>query len=1146
MRWGGWIAVLVGVLGSAAIACAQPLVNQNPGALPSFIKSGTGAWTTGQCVLVDSSGRKLEVAACPAGSGTVTSVGSGTGLTGGPITSSGTLSWDYSATLAGNPALTAGQCVASSGGRGILCEGATPDTIEMLLAFPDPVISDKTVTLPNATTTLVGTDTADTLTNKTLTTPTIADFTNATHTHQNAAGGGTLSLTSATTGTLTIARGGTGQTTATAAFNGLDPLTTKGDVLAHDGTDSVRLAVGTNGQVLTADSTATAGVKWASNSGITTLNGSSGSATGSTVSVLGSDGVVTSATGSTLGVEWAPETRAGNITLWNSASASRTLTAGLSGSLNPSIVFSDNSVDVIANLKQAGAAVSLVGHAHAASDITSGTLAVARGGTNLSSATDDNTMVGNGTTWQSKALPSCTDTGGNHLNYDTATNTFSCGTSNSGTSGAPTGAQYVVMALDGTLSAERVLTAGTALDLSDTGANGSAVFDWNSTKVNSTTWGNGSAATISRTYDVSTGTDPVIQFSNGTVNVSTGTLQQGGTAVVLQSRQVATGAGLTGGGTLSADRTLALKYTDTLAANPTLGAGECVFASGSSERGIICEGATADTIETALFFADPTGSDKTITVPATTGTLITTGDTGTVTSTMVADGTLGYADVDATATLASNPAYGASSVWFGTTGLIFEGSASDNSEGLLTAENPTADRTWTLPNRSGTLITSGDTATVTATMIDPLGNFSWVGTHAFAQGVRLAENPFNGSDYYALVAPASIATSATFTWTATGQCTGANGGALTIDASNNIVCSDDDKIGGSGTDNHITRWDGTSALQDSEWVIDDAGLASVTATSTATSGTTRGVDYLYQLNNTSSSTATLQALGGRATWAGTASITGAGGINGVMGSATNSGATGSTTLALAVGGNFTATSSSNSATTTTMRGVSGVATKSGSAGVTSLQGGYFKAGNANASGSVTLGFGVFVDVPDVTGSFTLYWPLYVDGSAYSNYIAGKLGVGISTPSARLHVQGEASGDEVVRYATTTSGTSPRYSIYEFRGTTSGAASTTFDVPTTSNRTYLIEFWVGALCTNAGGGCTTGQAGGWISRALYKNVSGTLTEVNETNDYAQDDITGTIVTPDVSVSGTNMRITATGLANQTNAWHAIVKVQEVGA
>lgn len=47
-----------------------------------------------------------------------------------------------------------------------------------------------------------------------------------------------------------ITEGGTGQTTATAAFDALAPTTTQGDVIYHNGTDNVRLAVGTSGQAL--------------------------------------------------------------------------------------------------------------------------------------------------------------------------------------------------------------------------------------------------------------------------------------------------------------------------------------------------------------------------------------------------------------------------------------------------------------------------------------------------------------------------------------------------------------------------------------------------------------------------------------------------------------------------------------------------------------------------------------------------------------------------------------------------------------------------------------------------------------------------------------------------------------------------------
>lgn len=45
------------------------------------------------------------------------------------------------------------------------------------------------------------------------------------------------------------------------------PTTTKGDLIVHNGTTNIRLGVGTNGQVLTADSAEISGVKWAASSG---------------------------------------------------------------------------------------------------------------------------------------------------------------------------------------------------------------------------------------------------------------------------------------------------------------------------------------------------------------------------------------------------------------------------------------------------------------------------------------------------------------------------------------------------------------------------------------------------------------------------------------------------------------------------------------------------------------------------------------------------------------------------------------------------------------------------------------------------------------------------------------------------------------
>lgn len=58
------------------------------------------------------------------------------------------------------------------------------------------------------------------------------------------------------TGTLPITNGGTGQTTASAAFNALSPVTSTGDLIVGNGANSAtRLAIGNNGYILTSNGT---------------------------------------------------------------------------------------------------------------------------------------------------------------------------------------------------------------------------------------------------------------------------------------------------------------------------------------------------------------------------------------------------------------------------------------------------------------------------------------------------------------------------------------------------------------------------------------------------------------------------------------------------------------------------------------------------------------------------------------------------------------------------------------------------------------------------------------------------------------------------------------------------------------------------
>jgi hypothetical protein len=76
--------------------------------------------------------------------------------------------------LAASPSFTAN--VSLGAGNTLIFEGATNDGFETTLTVADPT-ADRTVTIPNATTTLVGTDTTQELTNKTLTSPTISNAT---------------------------------------------------------------------------------------------------------------------------------------------------------------------------------------------------------------------------------------------------------------------------------------------------------------------------------------------------------------------------------------------------------------------------------------------------------------------------------------------------------------------------------------------------------------------------------------------------------------------------------------------------------------------------------------------------------------------------------------------------------------------------------------------------------------------------------------------------------------------------------------------------------------------------------------------------------------------------------------------------------
>jgi len=114
----------------------------------------------------------------------------------------------------------------------------------------------------------------------------------------------TTGTASNVTGTVAIANGGTGQTTAGAAFNALSPITTTGDLIIGTGVNTAsRLAIGANGYLLTSNGTTASWVA-APASGVTTFSaGTTGltpsGATGGAITLAGTLAVANGGTGAT-------------------------------------------------------------------------------------------------------------------------------------------------------------------------------------------------------------------------------------------------------------------------------------------------------------------------------------------------------------------------------------------------------------------------------------------------------------------------------------------------------------------------------------------------------------------------------------------------------------------------------------------------------------------------------------------------------------------------------------------------------------------------------------------------------------------------------------------------------------------------------
>jgi hypothetical protein len=172
---------------------------------------------------------------------------------------------------------------------------------------------------------------------------------------------------------------------------------------------------------------------------------------------------------------------------------------------------------------------------------------------------------------------------------------------------------------------------------------------------------------------------------------------------------------------ITAGTGITVTHTPGEGSNATIAIGQDVSTSASPtfvnlnlNGSIVFEGATTNEFETTLSATDPT-ADRTITLPDATTTLVGTDTAQTLSNKTLTTPTINGPEITATGGTPRIHGIYLPEPHF----ITFEGSTTDEFETVLTVVNPTADRTVSLPDASGTVALSGSIALGT----DTTGNY---------------------------------------------------------------------------------------------------------------------------------------------------------------------------------------------------------------------------------------------------------------------------------------------------------------------------------------------------------------------------------------------------------------------------------------
>jgi hypothetical protein len=422
------------------------------------------------------------------------------------------------------------------------------------------------------------------------------------------------------------------------------------------------------------------------------------------------------------------------------------------------------------------------------------------------------------------------------------------------------------------------------------------------------------------------------------------------------------------------------------------------------------EGSTADAFETALAVVNPT-TDRTITLPDTTGTIITTGDTGTVTSTMLLDGTIVNADISDTAAIAGTKI----SPNFGSQNITTSGN-------IAASGNITATR-YIAP--SGTAI--APSVQVGSGVFYPPGIYS-PGVDQLAittSGVTRLLADANGC---ITVSPSSGSTKSV--WAGTGDISSG-----TTFSNIGFHCQPP------------TIYNGIAAAFSGDALSNSYYPALFSSALTSNIANIDGFNspILYGLSVYATTTATASGAGVRAVGIGNTVARGSsdnvasGSLSGLMIGIQNqvtmgSGVSPGSTLSSMTGMNSNASFQAGTTTGTIASYASGLyiaiasgttsnatncysyntfafvgATSGAGTGVVTTLANYRAKLTVNATGQVTNYYGVLLATPTVNGTLTNRYSVYSEDASSPMYHAGSIGVGTPTPAYQLQLSTDSAG-----------------------------------------------------------------------------------------------------------------------------------------